>query len=62
MTAPFHSLAQILDRLTLTARWVLREHEPGTDGRCPRCHTPDCAVASAARDVLAAVKRNRWRC
>ncbi|WP_341720960.1 hypothetical protein QQG74_15325 [Micromonospora sp. FIMYZ51] len=59
MTAPFLTLAQILNRLTLTARWALREHQPGTDGRCPLCRTPDCAVATAARDVLATIKLTR---
>ncbi|MFC8848214.1 MULTISPECIES: hypothetical protein [unclassified Micromonospora] len=54
MTAPFLSLAQIRNRLVLTARWVLRDHRPGSDGRCPTCRTPDCAVAAAALDVLRA--------
>ncbi|OZV76984.1 hypothetical protein CA850_24720 [Micromonospora echinospora] len=52
MTAPFLSLAQIRNRLILTARWVLRDHRPGPDGRCPICRTADCPVATAARDVL----------
>ncbi|KXK63405.1 hypothetical protein AWW66_03570 [Micromonospora rosaria] len=54
MTAPFLSPAQIRNRLILTARWVLRDHHPGTDGRCPACRTADCPVATAARDMLRA--------
>ncbi len=61
MTAPFLSLAQILNRLALTTRWTLRQHQPDPDGTCPTCHTPDCAVANAARDVLDTIKRMRWR-
>ncbi|WDZ87744.1 hypothetical protein [Micromonospora cathayae] len=49
MTAPFLSLAQIRNRLILTARTVLRQHRPGPDGHC---RTPDCPVATAARNVL----------
>ncbi len=60
MTPPFLSLAQILNRLTLTARWILRDHEPTRDGACPICRTPDCAVATAARHVLDTIKRIRW--
>ncbi|KXK60049.1 hypothetical protein AWW66_21020 [Micromonospora rosaria] len=56
MTAPFLSLAQIHNRLVLTARWVLRDHRPGADGRCPICRTADCPVAAAARDVLRAAE------
>ncbi|MDI5938676.1 MULTISPECIES: hypothetical protein [Micromonospora] len=52
MTAPFLSLAQIRNRLILTARWVLRDHQPDPDGHCPTCRTADCPVATAARDVL----------
>ncbi|EEP74277.1 hypothetical protein MCAG_04604 [Micromonospora sp. ATCC 39149] len=52
MTAPFLSLAQIRNRLTLTARAILRAHRPGPDGRCPTCRTPDCPVATAARTVI----------
>ncbi|MFG1799302.1 hypothetical protein ACGFI4_03875 [Micromonospora carbonacea] len=51
MTAPFLSLAQIRNRLALTARQILRDHEPGADGRCPICRTSGCTVA-AARDVI----------
>ncbi|SCF11826.1 hypothetical protein GA0070558_12982 [Micromonospora haikouensis] len=54
MTAPFLSLAQIRNRLILTARWVLREHRPGPDGRCPICRTAACPPATAARDALRA--------
>ncbi|SCL23880.1 hypothetical protein GA0070616_2810 [Micromonospora nigra] len=60
MTAPFLSLAQILNRLALTARWILRDHQPTPCGRCPICHTADCAVATAARNVLEATRRMRW--
>ncbi|GGM24884.1 hypothetical protein GCM10011608_07160 [Micromonospora sonchi] len=60
MTAPFLTLAQILNRLTVTARRTLREHHPGPDGRCPLCRTPDCAVAAAARDVLDTINLPRW--
>ncbi|RGC66951.1 hypothetical protein C5N14_21080 [Micromonospora sp. MW-13] len=56
MTAPFLSLAQIRNRLILTARWVLRDHQPGPDGRCPICRTANCPLATAARDVLRAAK------
>ncbi|RGC67722.1 hypothetical protein C5N14_16930 [Micromonospora sp. MW-13] len=52
MTAPFLSLAQIRNRLILTARAILRDHGNGPDGRCPICRTPDCPVATAARNVL----------
>jgi hypothetical protein len=52
MTAPFLSLAQIRNRLILTARWILRDHRPGPDGRCSICRTADCPVATAAREVL----------
>ncbi|MEU6019994.1 hypothetical protein [Micromonospora sp. NPDC047134] len=60
MTAPFLTLAQILNRLTLTARWTVRDHQPGPDGRCPLCRVPDCAVAAAARDVLTTIKQTHW--
>ncbi|MFC8849204.1 MULTISPECIES: hypothetical protein [unclassified Micromonospora] len=61
MTAPFLSLAQIRNRLILTARWALREHQPGPDGRCPTCRTAGCPVATAARDVLrAATEVHLW--
>ncbi|MDG4818289.1 hypothetical protein O7628_22665 [Micromonospora sp. WMMD956] len=61
MTAPFLSLAQIRNRLILTARWVLREHRPAPDGRCPTCHTADCPPAAAARDILrAATQVHLW--
>ncbi|WP_405110020.1 hypothetical protein OG559_29640 [Micromonospora sp. NBC_01405] len=56
MTAPFLSLAQIHNRLILTARWVLRDHQPGPDGRCPICRAAACQVAAAARDVLRAAE------
>ena len=52
MTSPFLSLAQIRNRLILTARTILRHHRPGPDGRCPICRTAGCPVATAARTVL----------
>ncbi|WP_433345307.1 hypothetical protein [Micromonospora sp. CA-111912] len=52
MTAPFMSLAQIRNRLILTARAILRDHRPGPDGCCPICRTLDCPVATSARNVL----------
>ncbi|WP_431976877.1 hypothetical protein [Micromonospora haikouensis] len=62
MTAPFLSLAQIRNRLVLTARWVLRDHQPALDGRCPTCRTAGCPVAAAARDVLrTATEPHLWR-
>ncbi|BCJ62320.1 hypothetical protein [Micromonospora endophytica] len=61
MTAPFLTLAQILNRLTLTAGRTLREHHPDPEGCCPLCRAPDCAVASAAREVLATIRLIRWR-
>ncbi|MEV6692597.1 hypothetical protein AB0M35_14110 [Micromonospora sp. NPDC051196] len=60
MTAPFLSLAQILNRLALTARRTLREHHPTPGGTCPVCRTAGCAVAAAARDVLNTIKQLRW--
>ncbi len=54
MTALFLSLARIRNRLILAARWVLREHRPGPDGRCPVCRTAGCPPATVARDVLRA--------
>jgi hypothetical protein len=59
MTAPFLSLAQIHNRLILTARWVLRDHRPGADKRCPICRITDCPVAAAARDVLRTAREVR---
>ncbi|MFI9643331.1 hypothetical protein ACIG87_25320 [Micromonospora sp. NPDC051925] len=55
MTAPFLSLAQIRNRLTLTARTILREHRPGRDGRCPVCRAAYCPAVILAREVLAAL-------
>ncbi|MFE9181780.1 hypothetical protein ACFYMB_00445 [Micromonospora haikouensis] len=61
MTAPFLSLAQIRNRLILTARWVLREHRPGPDGRCPICRRSGCTVATAARNVIDAAEEVQQR-
>ncbi|MFV2102279.1 hypothetical protein [Micromonospora sp. LOL_024] len=52
MTAPFLSLAQIRNRLLLTARAVLRDHRTGPDGRCRVCRTWDCPVSIAARNII----------
>ncbi len=52
MTGPFLSLAQIRNRLILTARAVLRDHRSHSDGRCRVCRIPECSVATAARDVI----------
>jgi hypothetical protein len=52
VTGPHLSLAQIRNRLILTARTVLRHHRPRPDGRCPVCRTAGCSVATAARNVL----------
>jgi hypothetical protein len=52
MTGPFLSLAQIRNRLVLTARAVLRDHRAGPDGRCRVCRVPACRVATAARNVI----------
>ncbi|MEV4767866.1 hypothetical protein [Micromonospora humida] len=54
MTAPHLSLAQIRNRLVLTARAVLRAHRSGPDGHCQVCRVAGCRVSAAARDVLAA--------
>ncbi|WP_405115332.1 hypothetical protein OG559_12465 [Micromonospora sp. NBC_01405] len=56
MTAPFLSLAQIRNRLILTARAILRDHRTGPDGRCRVCRTPHCRVAAAARNVIRAAE------
>ncbi|MGC4814066.1 hypothetical protein ACLQ29_26335 [Micromonospora sp. DT228] len=54
MTAPFLPLAQIRNRLTLTARAVLRAHRAGPDGHCRVCRIPDCRLSTAARNVIEA--------
>ncbi|WBB77747.1 hypothetical protein O7606_15870 [Micromonospora sp. WMMD882] len=54
MTGPRLSLAQIRNRMILTARTVLRQHRPDQHGDCRLCRTRDCRVASAARAVLRA--------
>ncbi|MEU3456140.1 hypothetical protein ABZ671_21475 [Micromonospora sp. NPDC006766] len=59
MTAPFLSLAQIRNRLALTARAILRDHEPGPDGHCPICRTPSCPLSTAAHSVLRAAEKLR---
>ncbi|OZV84522.1 hypothetical protein CA850_01325 [Micromonospora echinospora] len=61
MTAPFLSLAQIRNRLILTARAILRDHRPGLDSRCPICRTAGCSVATAAREVLRAAEELQQR-
>ncbi|MGC4807493.1 hypothetical protein [Micromonospora sp. DT233] len=57
MTGPFLTLAQIRNRLILTARTVLRQHRPGPDGRCRVCRIQDCPVATAARNLLLGLSR-----
>ncbi|MGC4803503.1 hypothetical protein [Micromonospora sp. DT233] len=59
MTGPQLSLAQIRNRLVLTARTILRRHLPGSDGRCLACRIPDCRIAIAARDVLDSAEKVR---
>jgi hypothetical protein len=59
VTAPFLSLAQIRNRLILTARAILRDHGP--EGRCPICRTAACPVATAARNVLRAAEEVQQR-
>ncbi|MEV5821870.1 hypothetical protein ABUL04_30350 [Micromonospora harpali] len=59
MTGPFLSLAQIRNRLILTARAVLRDHRAGPDGRCRVCRVPECRVATAARNVIDAAAARR---
>ncbi|WP_434743738.1 hypothetical protein [Micromonospora sp. SH-82] len=64
MTAPFRSAAQIRNRLILSARWILRDHRPAPDGRCPVCRVSDCPTATAARDyedLLVELKREDGR-
>ncbi|WP_089155425.1 hypothetical protein [Micromonospora sp. NBS 11-29] len=61
MTGPFLSLTQVCNRLILTARRVLRDHRPGSDGRCLVCRTWTCAVATIARDVLRIAEEVRRR-
>ncbi|MFI7437365.1 hypothetical protein [Micromonospora haikouensis] len=56
MTGPFLSLAQIRNRLILTARAVLRDHRAGPDGRCRVCRILECRVATAARNVIDAAE------
>ncbi|MFI1196970.1 hypothetical protein ACH4T9_27435 [Micromonospora sp. NPDC020750] len=56
MTAPFLSLAQIRNRLILTARAVLRDHRTGPDGHCRVCRRPHCPVSTAARNVIHAAE------
>ncbi|WP_416903014.1 hypothetical protein [Micromonospora echinospora] len=61
MTAPFLSLTQILNRLALTARTILRHHRAGPDGQCWACRVSGCSVATAARDVLRTVEEIQQR-
>ncbi|MGX4657757.1 hypothetical protein ACWCHM_29155 [Micromonospora sp. SCSIO 07396] len=50
MTAPHLSLAQIRNRLVLTAR----AHRADPDGRCRLCRVADCRVSTAAHNVIQA--------
>lgn len=59
MTGPFLSLAQIRNRLILTARAALRDHRAGPDGRCRVCRVLECRVATAARNVIDAAAEPR---
>ncbi|MER7418405.1 hypothetical protein ABT346_16750 [Micromonospora peucetia] len=61
MTGPLLSLAQIRNRLILTARTILRDHRTGPNGRCRICRTPGCTVATAARNVLDAAEEVQQR-
>ncbi|MFF5216065.1 hypothetical protein [Micromonospora sp. NPDC000442] len=62
MNAPFMSLAQILNRLAITARRTLRDHHPTPNGTCPICRVPpDCPAATAARSILDTISQMRWR-
>lgn len=61
MTAPFLSLAQIRNRLILTARAILHDHRPGPDGCCPVCRIADCRISTAARDVLRTAEEAQQR-
>ncbi|MEV6802738.1 hypothetical protein AB0M91_31015 [Micromonospora rifamycinica] len=61
MTAPFLSLAQIRNRLILTARAILHDHRPGPDGRCPVCRIANCRMSTAARDVLRTAEEAQQR-
>ncbi|WP_320065747.1 hypothetical protein [Micromonospora sp. RTGN7] len=56
MTGPFLSLAQIRNRLILTARTILRDHRTGPDDRCRVCRIQHCRVATAARNVIDAAE------
>ncbi|SCL19656.1 hypothetical protein GA0074692_0673 [Micromonospora pallida] len=55
MTGASLSPAQIQNRLTLSARWILRDHRPGDDGRCPICRVADCTAARTARGYLTGI-------
>ncbi|MEV0326178.1 hypothetical protein AB0H63_06945 [Micromonospora echinospora] len=61
MTAPFLSLTQILNRLTLTARTILRHHQAEPGGQCRACRVPDCSVATAARNLIRAAEEVQRR-
>lgn len=50
MTAPFLSLAQIRNRLTLAARRTLRD-QTRQEGRCPACGAPAADVLRGLEEV-----------
>lgn len=56
MTGPHLSAAQLRNRLILTARWIVADHWPRSDDRCPICRVPNCEVITVARDYLDAIK------
>ena len=42
------SARRIRNRLILSARLIVAEHWPATDGRCPICKLPDCWALTTA--------------
>ena len=56
MTAPHLSAAQVRNRLTLSARMILRDHDLRADGRCRICRIADCQARTDAEAYLAEVQ------
>lgn len=52
MTGPHLSAAQLRNRMILAARWIVAEHWPAADGRCPVCRVPDCPAIATACSYL----------
>ncbi|MEU1761660.1 hypothetical protein [Micromonospora sp. NPDC005652] len=52
---PNLSLAQIRNRLILSARMIMTDHWPGEDGSCPLCRYPACLAMAGARAYLDSV-------